>query len=40
MKNGGLMAKKLNTKEVETWINNNIDLKIKKHQALFMLKFG
>ena len=35
--NGG----KLNTNQVETWIkNNNIDLKTKEHQALFMLKFG
>jgi len=33
--------KKLNTKKVETWIkNNNINLKTKQHQALFMLKFG
>jgi len=33
--------KELNAEEVETWIkNNNINLKTKKHQALFMLKFG
>jgi len=32
--------KKLNTKEVETWINNNnINLKTKQHQVLFMVKF-
>jgi len=34
-------GKKLNTNEVETWIkNNNINLKTKLHQVLFMLKFG
>ena len=33
--------KKLNKKEVEGWINNNnINLKTKEHQALFMLRFG
>jgi len=33
--------KKLNTKKVETWINNNnINLKTKKHQVLFMVRFG
>ena len=33
--------KKLNTKKVETWIkDNNINLKTKQHQALFMLRFG
>jgi len=33
--------KKLNKKEVEAWVNNNnINLKIKQHQALFMLRFG
>ena len=35
--NGG----KLNTKKVEAWIkDNNINLKTKEHQVLFMLKFG
>jgi len=34
-------GKELNKKEVETWIkNNNINLKTKQHQALFMLRFG
>jgi len=34
-------GRKLNTKEVEKWINeNNINLKTKQHQALFMLRFG
>ena len=34
-------GKMLNTNEVEPWIkNNNINLKTKQHQALFMLKFG
>jgi len=34
-------GKKLNTKKVEAWIkNNNINLKTKAHQALFMLRFG
>jgi len=33
--------KLLDTKEVETWIkDNNIDLKTKQHQVLFMLRFG
>jgi len=33
--------KRLDTNEVETWIkNNNINLKTKQHQALFMMKFG
>ena len=33
--------KELNRKEVESWIkDNNINLKTKEHQALFMLKFG
>ena len=33
-------GKRLNKKEVETWIkDNNINLKTKEHQALFMLKF-
>jgi len=33
--------KELNTNEVEAWINNNnIDLETKKHQVLFMLRFG
>jgi len=32
--------KKLNTNEVETWIkDNNINLKTKQHQALFMLRY-
>ena len=31
----------LNTIEVKAWIkDNNIDLKTKQHQSLFMLKFG
>jgi len=34
-------GKKLNTNEVETWIkNNNINLKTKQHQVLFMVRFG
>jgi len=34
-------GKKLNKKEVETWIkNNNINLKTKEHQVLFMVMFG
>jgi len=34
-------GKMLNIKEVESWINNNnINLKTKQHQALFMLRFG
>jgi len=34
-------GEKLNKKEVETWIkNNNINLKTKEHQVLFMLRFG
>jgi len=34
-------GKKLNKNKVEKWIkNNNINLKTKKHQALFMLRFG
>jgi len=34
-------GKELNTEEVENWIrNNNINLKAKKGQSLFMLKFG
>ena len=34
-------GKILNKNEVETWINeNNINLKTKEHQALFMLMFG
>jgi len=34
-------GKRLNTKKVETWIkSNNINLKIKQHQSLFMLRFG
>jgi len=34
-------GKKLNTKEVKAWIkNNNINLKAKKGQSLFMLRFG
>ena len=33
--------KKLNTKKVETWIkSNNINLKTKQHQVLFMVMFG
>jgi len=33
-------GKKLNKKEVETWIkNNNINLRTKQHQTLFMVKF-
>jgi len=33
--------KKLNTEEVEDWIkDNNINLKTKKHQTLFMVRFG
>jgi len=33
--------KKLNIEETESWIkNNNINLKKKEHQILFMLKFG
>jgi len=34
-------GKKLNIKKVEAWIkNNNINLKTKAHQVLFMLMFG
>ena len=34
-------GKQLNTKEVENWLkSNNIDLKTKTGQALFMLRFG
>jgi len=34
-------GKKLNTKEVKTWIkDNNINLKNKQHQVLFMVMFG
>jgi len=34
-------GRKLKTKEVKAWIkDNNINLKIKAHQVLFMLKFG
>jgi len=34
-------GKKLNTKKVKAWIkNNNINLKTKQHQALFMVMFG
>ena len=33
--------KELNTKEIENWIkNNNINLKRKEHQVLFVLRFG
>ena len=33
--------KKLNTEEVESWVkDNNLDLKTKQHQALFMLRFS
>jgi len=33
--------KRLDTNEVESWIkNNNINLKTKQHQVLFMLMFG
>ena len=36
-----LNGKKLNRKEVINWLNTyNIDLKNKKNQMLFMLKFG
>jgi len=36
-----IFGKKVNTEEVETWIReNNINLKTKEHQALFMLRFG
>ena len=34
-------GQQLNIKKVNDWIkNNNIDLKTKQHQVLFMLKFG
>jgi len=34
-------GKKLNTNKVEKWIkNNNINLKTKQHQVLFMVMFG
>ena len=34
-------GKVIETLEVEAWIkNNNINLKTKQHQALFMLRFG
>ena len=33
--------KRLDTNEVESWIkSNNINLKTKQHQALFMVRFG
>jgi len=44
-KNGGkgyyISGKRLDEEEVETWIKeNNINLKTKQHQVLFMVKFG
>jgi len=36
-----IKGKRINTNQVEKWIkDNNINLKNKKHQVLFMKKFG